>query len=585
MELSQTDFSLRDCLPARNLKVSYFHGATSQPLCGLTIGQMLEQAAREKPDHVVFSLPEFNQSLTFSELLKKANELAKGFLALGMRRGDLIFCYRLCDQHFFIVYIACALLGLMFTNPFIFTPNDVFLKRLLAKAQPAMLIADVGRDSNVRSLLEQLQENNYTTDTNNFTGFNTLKSVVTVRSLKLQGIPTIDDVIKKGQSIQDNTLMAAKQRVSPDDCVNILATSGSTGDTKMVCLSQYAVVNFSIICVARRAQGKQEVMGYINPVNDDVMASLGTIEMISQWRVGSVGIVFPQCVNFSNSCMVPLLQSIQDYRITRPGAYPFQILNMVNSPEFEEYDTSSLRGVTLVAQAISPETRLKLLELFPETVVAFGQSECLSIACTSPGNMGKDMRTVGYPLAHHEVKVVGESGQTLPVEEMGEIWVRGPCQFLRYLNDDERTREVLDSNGWVHSGDVGKMNSQGYITLIGRKADCIRYKYQGDVIYPGHIEKLFMEFEKVKEAKVVGVQYGDEDGESICLCVVPKPGISLEETELKTYCVDKLISRDRPRYYFIMDSFPLTGARQKVATEKLKETIKAKFADSTSDIS
>ncbi|CAH1777844.1 unnamed protein product, partial [Owenia fusiformis] len=159
-----------------------------------------------------------------------------------------------------------------------------------------------------------------------------------------------------------------------------------------------------------------------------------------------------------------------------------------------------------------------------------------------------------------------------PIGEPGEVYTRTPCMFIEYMGEPERTRSVKDENGWYRTGDVARMDQNGFLYFIGRKADNIRFKRFADIIYPGVIESAALKHNKIAEAQCVGIKnVNDCVGDDIFLCIILKPGENMKDDELKEHCRVELIERDQPDHIFIMDAFPRIGVRKKVSKPKLRE--------------
>jgi fatty-acyl-CoA synthase len=210
-----------------------------------------------------------------------------------------------------------------------------------------------------------------------------------------------------------------------------------------------------------------------------------------------------------------------------------------------------------------------------EVLIAYGQTECSPVnhMTLADDPLEKRVETVGRPGPHLEVKIVDEAGQTVPIGTTGDICTRGYAVMQGYWEDPERTADTIDADGWLHSGDLGIMDSEGYVSVVGRLKDMIIRG--GENIYPREIEEFLFTHPDIQDAKVIGVP-DEKYGEEVCVWVQLKEGSSLAEDDIRAYCKDHIAYFKVPRYVRLVKEFPMT-VTGKVQKYKMREAMVAEL--------
>jgi len=208
-------------------------------------------------------------------------------------------------------------------------------------------------------------------------------------------------------------------------------------------------------------------------------------------------------------------------------------------------------------------------------LIGYGQTETSPINhMTLPDDpVRKRVESVGRPVPHCEIKIVDESGNVVAIGEKGEICARGYNVMQGYWNDPERTRDTIDEDGWLHSGDIGVMDADGYTQVTGRIKDMIIRG--GENVYPREVEEFLYSHPDILEVQVFGIP-DERLGESVCAWIQPREGSSLEEESIKEFCRDKIAHFKIPRHVRFVDEFPMTvtGKMQKfVMREMMSEQL------------
>ncbi len=261
---------------------------------------------------------------------------------------------------------------------------------------------------------------------------------------------------------------------------------------------------------------------------------------------------------------------IEKERITAIKTIPTLILRLLDSPEIRKRDLSSVHTIIYGAEPM-PVNRLKeAMEIFgPVFIQIYGQTEApMTISILrKEEHTEKHLGSIGRPCTFVHVKVFSEKDEEVPPGEIGEVVVKGDHQMTGYLNNKEATAQTL-RNGWVHTGDLGKMDAQGYIYLTGgRKGDMI---ISGGLnIFPNEIEQILYQHPSVAEAAVIGVP-DKEWGEAVKACVALKQGRQATEEDLINFCKDRMASYKKPRSIDFLSELP-KNAQGKILRRELRE--------------
>jgi fatty-acyl-CoA synthase len=268
-----------------------------------------------------------------------------------------------------------------------------------------------------------------------------------------------------------------------------------------------------------------------------------------------------------------VLEAVQAERATALHGVPTMFIAELEHPEFEQFDLSSLRTGIMAGAPCPVEVMKKVIGRMnmSEVLIAYGQTECSPVnhMTLADDPIEKRVETVGHAVPHIEVKIVGETGETVPVGETGDICARGYAVMKGYWDDPEKTAETVDAEGWLHSGDLGVMDEEGYVKVVGRLKDMIIRG--GENIYPREIEEFLFTHPKIQDAKVIGVP-DERFGEEVCAWVQLKEGETLAEDEIRAFCKQNIAYFKVPRYIRLVKEFPMT-VTGKIQKFKMRETM------------
>ncbi|XP_060079308.1 uncharacterized protein LOC132558729 isoform X2 [Ylistrum balloti] len=439
------DFS-RECRPAVSpLQYSYYHGVCPTPLSGKTIGQMLNRAADQGANHVIFKVPDYNQEITLGDLLRRTRAAAKGLIAMGLQKGDVVMLTGMADMESIVLYYAAVYIGLVLFQPCMRYPLDRYLPKAM-QVKPSVLFVGPEVLPVINEELEKIWKSSETDRPK------PLKDIICTKNNQ-HSFSQYSEFLKQGETVSDGTLNDISSRVGMDDIAFILTTSGSSGEAKLVCQSHCYAVNCAKFTNARRnPYQKSDIIGIRNPTTDDIQFFLSVTQAVYNWQEISM-IIMSSKVDFYQDDITCLLQCIQTYRMTWYSGYPFELVKMLDNPSLQNYDISSLRGVVVTAQMITSDLKQRLKQHFPDTSNAYGSSEgMVSMISAALSSETQKSESVGYPFPHTQVKIVGDNNEILPIGKAGEICTRGWFCFTKYLNDPEMTSKAKGETGWLHLG-------------------------------------------------------------------------------------------------------------------------------------
>lgn len=342
------------------------------------------------------------------------------------------------------------------------------------------------------------------------------------------------------------------------DVAVILYTSGTTGVPKGVMLTHKNLYANSMSGLSLRDE------------EDTRGTTIGVLPLAHIYGFGIMNGMFllgSSVVIFSKFDAEEVFKVIEKYKVKSFAAVPAMVHAMLYHPNAEQYDLSSLETVGSGSAALAISLRHKFKERFgAEVRDAYGLSEASPGVATQRNNMPIKEGSVGVPMPGVNIKIVDELGQEVPIGEVGELLVQGDNVTPGYFRNEEATKKAL-KNGWLHTGDMAKVDDDGYLYIVDRKKDLIIRG--GFNIYPRDLEELLVKHESVLEAAVIGVP-SERMGEEILACIVKKPGAAVSESELIEYCQKNLAKYKTPRRIEFVHELPRNGVG-KILKTKLRE--------------
>lgn len=552
--------------------LSYRAGPCDQPLLHQTIGEYLQEIAERFPDRPAVVVRHQQIRWNYREYLTQIDRLALGLLALGIRPGDRVGIWSPNNIEWCLVQFATARIGAIMVciNPayrsheLAFSINNVGCR--------ALICASVFKGSDYLAMLNELAPELLSSSPGQLVSARlpSLEMVIRLGEETTPGMLNFPEVLALGDQQDPTRLVQIAASLKPDDAINIQFTSGTTGNPKGATLSHSNILNNGRQVARGMAFSEQDRLCIPVPLYHCFGMVLGNLVCIS---VGA-------CALFPSEAFDPVatLQMVSEERCTALHGVPTMFIAELELPGFGEFDLSSLR-TGIMAGAICPEPLMRKVQTLmhmTEVTIAYGQTECSPInhmtAIDAP--LDKRVTTVGRALDHTDIKLVDLSGETVAIGERGEICCRSNGVMQGYWQDPAKTAETIDQEGWLHSGDIGIMDEEGYVQIVGRSKELIIRG--GENIYPREIEELLYDHPAVQDAAVFGVD-SERYGEEVCAWVKLRPQHEVSEEEIKHFLSARIAYFKVPRYIRFVEEYPMTvtGKLQKF---KMREAMSRELA-------
>jgi fatty-acyl-CoA synthase len=532
---------------------SYGQGVSTTPLLHQTVGEALDLAAERWADREALVVRDRNIRLTFMELRRQADRLAAGFIALDLKPGEPIGIWSPNRIEWILTLYAAAKAGLILVNinpAYRLAELEYGLNKVRCRA---LVTADQFKTSFYVGMLRTLapELNHCPPGALRSERLPHLTTVIHMEPTEEPGLYGFDAVMNLGGPAEHARLAELAELIQPDDPFNVQFTSGTTGSPKGATLTHTQILN--------NAQFQAEIMGvgegdrFCNPL--PLYHTGGTV------CGGMMGIVRGVTIIWLGEAFDPTeaLRALDEERCTLFLGVPTMFIAILNHPELDRYNLSSLR-TGMIGGAPCPEALMHriLAEMHMQDVtIIYGMTETSPVSTqTRPGDsIEKRIATVGQPHPHVEIKIVSPSGQTVPRGIQGEICMRGYSVMLGYWNDEKATREAIDPARWMHSGDLGVMDEDGFIAITGRSKDMVIRG--GENIYPAEVEALLYHHSAVAAVQGFGVP-DDHWGEELCVWIKLKEGATATDEEIRAFCRGQITHFKIPRYVRFVDEFPMT---------------------------
>ena len=557
------------------LTQSLDRGPTDVPLIAQTIGAFFDAMAARQPQREALVSVHQGQRLTYAQLRDQAHQLASALLDLGLQPGDRIGIWSHNNVEWVLMQLATAQVGLVLVNinpayrtsELEYALNKVGCKALVSMAR--------FKTSNYLDMLRELAPELNTAKPCELKSerLPQLRSVVWIdvagQGADEPGMLRFSDVLASGKA-SDPRVSGIALTLDPNQPINIQFTSGTTGFPKGATLTHRNILNNGFFIGECMKLTPADRLCIPVPLYHCFGMVLGNLACLTH---GST-IVYPA------DAFDPLavLQTVQAERCTGLHGVPTMFIAELDHPRFKEFDLSSLRtGIMAgspcpiaVMQRVVGEMHLG------EVTIAYGMTETSPVSCQSSTTTPLDKRvaSVGTVQPHLAVKIIDpDSGAIVGPGQRGELCTQGYSVMLGYWDDKPKTDEAIDAEGWMHTGDLATMDTEGYVNIVGRIKDMVIRG--GENIYPREIEEFLFRHPKVQDVQVVGVpdlKYGEE----LCAWVVAKPGQRITDEELREFCKGQIAHYKVPRYFRFVTEFPMT-VTGKIQKFKIRDAMKSEL--------
>lgn len=349
--------------------------------------------------------------------------------------------------------------------------------------------------------------------------------------------------ISFSQLINDHPEKQVVPAIAEDDLAVILYTAGTTSTPKGVMLTHKNLYSNAVNAAHAHDTQSSDITLVALPLSH----SFGLTTMNKAYKYGNLHVLMPKFE------VEKVFQLIEKYKVTDFPGSPAMFMTMLNSPEADKYDLSSLQGCLSGSAPFPVANLLAFQKKFNCTVYeAYGLSEASPAVSTNYHHRPTKPGSIGQPIPEVQVRIVDDEDQDVPVGEVGELLVSGPNISVGYYKMPEETAKTF-CHGWLHTGDMAKMDEDGYLYIVERKKDLIIRG--GFNIYPRDLEEILYQHPAVQDVVAIGVP--DEImGEEIKLYIVLKPGLTATQEEILKYCREKLAKNKWPKYIEFTENLP-----------------------------
>jgi fatty-acyl-CoA synthase len=531
----------------------------------LTVGGLLDDIARRYPTRDALIYPERDLRYTWSQFNERCRLVAKGLLAIGIKKGDNVAIWAYNVPEWVTLQFATAKIGAILV-----TVNTSYksaeLEYILGQSDATILFMvrsfkDTDYVATVNEVVPDLAT--ATPGSLKTAKLPHLKNVVFIGAETPKGMLGFEDIVKKGETVSDAELAAVEATLNCHETINMQYTSGTTGFPKGVMLTHYNVVNNGYNIGECMKLTENDRLCIPVPFFHCFGCVLGVMACVTH-----------------GSAMVPVeifdplkvLQTIEKEKCTAVHGVPTMFIAELEHPDFGKFDLSTLRTGIMAGSNCPIEVMKKVISQMnaSEITIAYGQTESSPVITQTRTDDAIELRvsTVGRALPDVEVKIVDiETGETLPPGKQGELCTRGYLVMKGYYKMPDETAKAIDSDNWLHTGDLAIMDENGYCKITGRIKNMIIRG--GENIYPREIEEFLYTHPKISDIQVYGVP-DRKYGEQVMAAIIRKKGIELSEEEVREYCQGKIANYKIPRYVKFVDSYPMT-ASGKIQKFKLRD--------------
>ena len=534
---------------------SYASATSDIALLGDTIGANLERTVALHGDREALVDVPTHRRWTYNELDVEVDEVALGLLETGIDKGDRVGIWSPSCAEWVLLQFATAKIGAVLVN-----------------VNPAYRIHEltyVINQSGLRLLVSALQHkgSDYKAMVQAVRGdCPSLTDVVFI------GEPSWQALLDRGGRLDHQLLRERGRQLSADDPINIQYTSGTTGFPKGATLSHHNILNNGFFVGEMVGYGPTDRIAIPVPFYHCFGMVMGNLAATSHGAC----MVIP-APSFDPAAT---LQAVQDERCTSLYGVPTMFIAELGLTNFADYDLSTLRTGIMAGSPCPVEVMKQVLSLMhmPEVAIAYGMTETSPVSTMTrvDDDLARRTETVGRTMPHLESKIVDPvTGLTVARGAAGELCTRGHTVMLGYWDEPAKTAEAIDAARWMHTGDLARMDADGYINIVGRIKDLVIRG--GENIYPREVEEFLYSHPDIADVQVIGVP-DPKYGEELMAWVVMKPSTSALTAELlREFCSGQLAHYKVPRYVHVVEGFPMTvtGKVRKVEMREAAVTILA----------
>ena len=513
-----------------NLTESYFPAQTDIEIEDVTVGDILRRAADQAADRTALKelLPngQIGRVWTYVELLAVSERLAKALLSRH-QPGDRIGVWAPNIPEWVLMELAAGLAGLTLV-----TLNPSY------QAREVKYVLEQSRSSALY-MIEDFRGNPMG---------DIARQVVSELDAVTHMIDLQDEAALYAEADQDIAL----PQVDPMDPAQIQYTSGTTGFPKGAVLHHRGLVNNAVLFADRWGYKAGDSMLAVMPLFHTAGCALSVLGTVGRQATMVLPVMFDPGL---------AIETVPKEKISHLVGVPTMIVGMLEAYAANPVDVSSVRGISSGGSMVAPDLVNKARDVFGVTIqIIYGQTETSPTITLMHGDASLEdaTQTVGQPLAQTECAILNpETNAVMPVGEIGEICSRGYLNMIGYNDNPEATAATIDKDGWLHTGDLGRMDDRGFVTITGRVKEMIIRG--GENLFPAEIENAMLEHPDLAEVAVVGIP-DDKWGEVVACFMRPGGSDKPAPQDLKAFCRERLSPQKTPLHWIYVNEWPLTGS-------------------------
>ena len=533
---------------------------------GLTVGGLLDLVYERRPDDEALVYADRDLRYTYREFREAVEGCARALMALGLEKGDHVAVWGQNVPEWVTLQFATGKIGavLVTINP---AYKSHELKYVLQQSDAeALFLTEGARDADFLEILrgavpELAEAGELSAEELPF-----LKNIVLMGGDPPENLPVMsfDELLERAEEVSPEELRGRQASLSAEDVINMQYTSGTTGFPKGVRLTHTNIVKNAFNIGECMKLGPEDRVCIPVPFFHCFGCVLGTLNTVTH-----EGTMVVPVEAFDAE---KVLQAVDQERCTALLGVPTMFIAELEHPDFDRYDTSSLRTGIMAGSPCPMEVMKKVVDVMGADgiTIAYGQTESSPVITQTRTDDPLELRvsSVGRKLPEVEVRIVSvETGEDCEPGEQGELWTRGYHVMRGYYKMEDKTREVINGEGWLRTGDLAVMDEEGYVRITGRAKDMIIRG--GENVYPREIEEFLYTHPEISDVQVYGVP-DEKYGEQVAAAVKLRPDSDLTAEDIKDYCCQSIAYYKVPEYVDFVEEYPMT-ASGKIQKYKLRE--------------